>query len=59
MNGVTTFELFDSQGKNVIKKIEKEKISSYNLDIGELEKGIYFLSIGNSFHQYRTRLIVN
>jgi hypothetical protein len=58
LNGETRFELFDSQGKNVFKKMEKEKISSYTLEIGDLENGIYFLSIENYIRQYKSMLIV-
>ncbi len=59
LKGETKIELFNSQGKSVLKLFENNEMSSYLLNLEAFEKGVYFISIENNDQHFKSKLIVN
>jgi hypothetical protein len=57
LNGETTYELFDVQGRKVISKVSTTNFETLNIE--NLSDGIYMLTIQNGSNKTTKKLMIN
>jgi subtilisin-like proprotein convertase family protein len=57
VNGETTYELFDVQGRKVISKVSSTNLETLNIE--NLSDGIYMLTIQNGSNKTTKKLMIN
>ena len=58
LKGEIKVEVFNAQGKSVLKLAKKNASDSYSLNLESLESGLYVIRVENNQQQYRSPLIV-
>lgn len=57
LNGETTYELFDVQGRKVISKVSSTNFETLNVE--NLSEGIYMLTVQNGSEKTTKKLVIN